>query len=57
LDGVATALKNLSTVDEAGLPRTADFAAIAIAAAPACGWKPAVVAETIRRHRVDAIWP
>jgi hypothetical protein len=55
LEGVVAALKQLSTVDQADLPRTADFAAIAIASASAFGWEPAAVKEVIRRNRADAV--
>jgi hypothetical protein len=38
LDGVAASLRNLSTVRLDKLPRMADFARIAVAAAPGLGW-------------------
>lgn len=51
LDGVATALRRLPTLYLKELPRMADFARLACAAAPAFGWTEDDMLETIKANR------
>ncbi len=54
LDGLAMALKHLPSVKLERLPRMADFAKLACAAAPAFGWGEAEMAAAIERNRQKA---
>ena len=53
LDGLATALRRLPEVDPPALPRMADFARLACAAAPAFGRTEADVCEAMKRNRSE----
>ena len=54
LDAVSAALANEPTVDLAELPRMADFAIWAAAAAPALGWTPAAFLDAYQANREAA---
>ena len=55
LDGLATALRNLPTLRLDRLPRMADFARLACAAAPAFGWTADAVLSAIEGNRAAAV--
>jgi putative DNA primase/helicase len=54
LDAVSAALRHLPTVQVSPLPRMADFAKWATAAAPALGWEPQVFLDAYVQNRDDA---
>lgn len=54
LAAVSTALKNLPTLNEPGLPRMADFAEWVVAAEPAFGWTPGTFLGAYARNRQEA---
>ncbi|MGY4800158.1 hypothetical protein [Teichococcus aerofrigidensis] len=55
LDGLALALKRLPTLRLSRLPRMADFARLACAAAPAFGWTEEEMLEAIEGNRAAAV--
>jgi hypothetical protein len=55
LDGLAMALRNRPTTVLPRLPRMADFAVLACAAAPAWGWKPDKVLATILENQAQIV--
>ncbi|MDA8249543.1 MAG: hypothetical protein M0Z28_10220 [Rhodospirillales bacterium] len=55
LDGLATALRRLPTLRLASLPRMADFARLACAAAPAFGWTEGEMLAALAANRVAAV--
>lgn len=55
LHGLATALASIPTLRLARLPRMADFARLACAAAPAFGWTAAEMLAAIEGNRAEAV--
>ena len=55
LDGLATALRTLPTLRLPRLPRMADFARLACAAAPSFGWTAEAVLDAIEGNRAAAV--
>jgi len=55
LDGLAMALRRLPTIRLSRLPRMADFARLACAAAPAFGWTEEAMLEAIEGNRRAAV--
>ena len=55
LDGLARALADMPTLRLDRLPRMADFARLACAAAPAFGWTQADMLDAIEGNRADAV--
>ncbi len=55
LDALAIGLRDVPTVQLPRLPRMADFARLACAAAPAFGWEPVAMLEALEGNRADAI--
>lgn len=55
LDGLAMALRDMPTLRLSRLPRMADFARLACAAAPAFGWTAEEMLHALEGNRADAI--